>query len=82
MPKYNPYALYRLAVLNCNHCGKELCLDTRGSFLNENEDKAYKALTNIKSIRCSCCYGDIGISKSNIDIFKEPIDIRLWNKSR
>lgn len=82
MSKYNPYAFYRLAVFNCNHCGEELCFDVRGDYINENEDKVSKSLSNLKSARCPCCHSDIDVNKSKIKIFKEPIGIRIWNKSK
>lgn len=65
----------RLATLNCNHCGKELCFDTRRYIFNKHPEKHYKVIREIKTNMCPCCGEIIDFTKANLVIHEPPIEI-------
>lgn len=65
----------RLATLNCNHCGKELCFDTRRYIFNKHPEKHYNVIRECKTEVCRCCGETIDFTKANLVIHEPPIEI-------
>ena len=74
MKRYDAQWL-RLATLNCNHCGKELCLDTRRHIFNKQPDRCHNVIRERKAQVCPCCGETINIAKANVVIHEPPIEI-------
>lgn len=65
----------RLATLNCNHCGKELCFYTRRYIFNKHPDRYYNIIWECKTQMCPCCGETIDFAKANLVIHEPPIEI-------
>ena len=65
----------RLATLNCNHCGEELCVDTRRYIFNKQPERYYNVIRECKTKVCPCCGDVIDFAKANLVIHEPPIEI-------